>query len=70
MKKSKTFNLKKYAENSGSDRNRGDDYYNDRPDQYYWADERGWINTDTGEVVQGDDSKRGVFDGETGERYV
>jgi hypothetical protein len=35
-----------------SDKNRGDDYYNRYPDQYDFADEIGWINRNTGEVVE------------------
>ena len=30
----------------------GDDYYNERETEYYWADEVGWIHIATKTVVQ------------------
>ena len=35
-----------------SDRNRGDDWYNRKGNEYEFADEVGWINKSTGEVVE------------------
>jgi len=35
-----------------SNRDRGDDYYNDHGDEYDFADEVGWIKKSTGEIVE------------------